>query len=101
MFKKNQKVKCLITAINEHGIFVKLDNDYTGLIRKNTLKRNKKHKINDIVEAKVTNVKKDKKQVDLVLIENNKYPPLKEMGKGFLPLKKQLPKWINEKLGKS
>ena len=101
-------VKCKITGIEKYGLFVKLDNDYTGLIHISEISDkyirdvNKLFFVGDIIEAKIIEVDEEKKQIKLSLKEKNASKinnlVLQEKGGGFKPLKDNLDYWIEEKL---
>lgn len=105
-YKIGDIVKCDVTGIAEYGVFVKLDNDYVGLIHISEISNKyvnnlqKKFLPGDILEAKIIEVDEDKKQLKLSikdLAKKNNYK-IKEKGKGFEPLKENLNSWVKEKL---
>ncbi len=103
---KDEIVKCEITGITDYGIFVKLENDYTGLIHISEISDKFVNNIGDtyllgdVIEAKVIEVDDEKKQVKLSIKKGNKKRQdfLQEKGHGFEPLKDNLDTWVQEKL---
>lgn len=106
--KKGSIVKCEVSGITDYGVFVKLDEGYSGLIHISELSEKFVSNIErlyikgDIIEAKVIEVDKDKKQVKLSLKDNellnNSKKAIVEKGRGFEPLKESLDLWVKEKL---
>jgi len=101
-------VKGVVTGIQSYGIFVKLENGYTGLIH-----------ISEITDKFVSDVNKFALEGENVYAEvksidnkNKKYilsvkglnyrmdipRKINETVRGFTPLKEHLPLWIEEKL---
>ena len=101
-------VKCEISGITEYGIFVKLDNGYSGLIHISQISDKfvnnieKLYIIGEVIEAKVLEIDDEKCQVKLSIKSNekkkSKKAPIEEKGQGFRPLEEKLNYWINEKL---
>ena len=110
-YKVGKIVKGNITGIEKYGIFVNLDNYYSGLIHiselsdsfvKNT---NDFGKVGDTVYAKVLEVDEATNHLKLSLKDiksNNEIKVskthIKETGTGFGKLKENLNIWIEEKL---
>lgn len=108
MYKVGDIVNCFVTGFKEYGIFVKVDNDYNGLIHISEISSSFVNNVKDYAEigekiyAKVIEVDNNTKLLKLSI----KTIDYKEDGKerkekdaaGFLPLKKHLNIWINEKL---
>ena len=101
-------VKCEVSGITDYGVFVKLDNGYSGLIHISELSEKFISNIErlyikgDIVEAKIIEIDEEKKQVKLSLkdeaLTNNNKKTIVEKGRGFAPLKENLDLWVKEKL---
>ena len=97
-----------ITGITEYGIFVRANNDYTGMIHISEITDKyvddigRLYVIGETLEAKILDVDHEKKQIKLSTKELNsgkyKRKPIKEEGRGFEPLKENLDKWVSEKL---
>ncbi len=101
-------VKCEVSGITEYGVFVKLDNGYSGLIHISEVSEKfvsnleRLYITGDIIDAKVIEIDDEKKQVKLS-IKDNKVPRkrkkgIEEKGEGFKPLKEKLNYWVKEKL---
>lgn len=108
MYKKDDIVKCTITGFKDYGIFVKVDNEYDGLIHISEISDNFVKSIPDygdigeIIYAKVLDNDIENHHLKLS-IKNINYKVdgqnIEELEKdGFLPLKKHLNIWINEKI---
>lgn len=101
-------VKCEVTGVTSYGVFVKLEDDYVGLIHISEISEKfvsnieKKYIVGDILEAKVIEIDNEKKQIKLSTKELNKKSKksrkIQEKGQGFAPLKENLDKWVQEKL---
>ena len=108
MYKIGDIVKCTITGFKEYGIFVKIDEEYEGLIHISEISesfvRNVSDygEIKDIIYAKVIEVDEENKHLKLSIKNLNYKVDGKTMEErdndGFLPLKKHLNIWINEKV---
>ena len=111
-YKVGDIVKGCVTGIEKYGIFVNLDNYYTGLIHISEISEKFVSNINDYVTIGETISVKiiDKNDDDYHLklsIKNLDYrinkkirTKIKETPKGFNTLKEYLPVWIEEKLHK-
>ncbi len=108
MYKKDDIIKCTITAFKEYGIFVKVDDEYDGLIHISEISDNFVKAVSDygdigeIIYAKVLDNDVNNHHLKLS-IKNINYKVdgknIEELEKdGFLPLKKHLNIWINEKI---
>ena len=102
-------VKGEVTGIESYGIFIKIDNDYKGLIHISEITNNFVRDVNDFVElgewiyAKIIDVDKDNKNLRLSIKGlnykvNNKDQKVKESIRGFSPLQENLSKWTEETL---
>ncbi len=110
-YKKGKVVKGNITGIMDYGIFVSLDNYYSGLIHisevSNDFVKNIKDygEIGETIYVKILDVddslnhtKLSIKDIDYRMDGKSKKMPIKETGTGFEQLKNNLDKWINDKL---
>lgn len=107
-YKENEIVEGLVTGIEQYGIFVSLDEYYSGLIHISEISDGFVKDINNVVNIGETirvrvlesdddsfHVKLSIKDLDY-RINRNKIKII-ETGSGFGILKEQLPVWINEK----
>ncbi|MDD2469402.1 MAG: S1 RNA-binding domain-containing protein [Bacilli bacterium] len=111
-YKKGKIVKGSITGIEKYGIFVNLDNYYSGLIHISEISNNFVKDVNNYVEmgetiyVKVIDVDEDANQVKLSIKDfdyrikkpGNDVSTIKEVGTGFVALKEKRSVWIDEKL---
>jgi predicted RNA-binding protein with RPS1 domain len=108
-YQKGQVIKCQVTGIEKYGIFVKVDNEYTGLIHiseiSNDFVRNIDDyvKIDDNIYAQIIEVDKTNNQLklsikDLDYKETGEKKKSLEAAHGFKPLAEALPNWTNEKI---
>lgn len=102
-YNVNDIISVVVTSIENYGAFVKIDDEYTGLIHISEINGkyikniNKYFKINNSIKAKILEVDEEKKQIKLTLkdIKNkNNKNKLYEVGHGFDLLEENLPKWI-------
>lgn len=108
MFKIGDTVKCIVTGFKEYGIFVKMNEDYSGLIHISEISNSFVHNVTDYTEvgeniyAKVIGIDEKSKRLKLSIKNINYKIDGKEMSEsnkdGFQPLKEHLGIWINEKL---
>lgn len=108
MFKKDDIVKCIVTGIKDYGIFVKIDENYRGLIHISQITPYFVRNVSDYVEigeeiyAKILETDEENKHLKLTIKDINYKVDgnnIKEIDKnGFMPLKKNLNIWINEKI---
>ena len=108
MYKINDVINVNVTSIVNYGVFIKADDDYTGLIHISEINGeyikniNTYFKINSIIKAKIIGIDEEKKHLSLStkniiqLNKDRKQNSLKESGSGFDELKSNLPKWIDE-----
>ena len=104
----DEKVKGVITGITKYGIFVKIDDEYTGLVHISEISDKyiedikKIYVIGESIEAIIVSIDEGKKQIKLSSKEINSKSKLektlKEDGRGFAPLKEKLDFWIEKKL---
>jgi len=111
-YKKGKIVKGSITGIEKYGIFVNLDNYYSGLIHISEISKSFVKDVKDYVEvgetiyAKVIDVDETENHVKLSIkdidyrIKNNKtkVSSIKEVGTGFIALEENRKVWIRNKL---
>ena len=106
-YKIGDIIKCEITGISSFGIFVKTEFDYNGLVHISEISNKyvsnieKRYLVNDIIEAKIIDINEEKKQLSLSIkqISQKKQKRIiEEKGDGFIPLKKNLNIWVEEKL---
>ncbi len=109
-YEKGKIVTGQVTGIEKYGIFVSLDEFYSGLIHISEISDGFVKNINDYVNigetirAKVVEADDEAYHVKLS-IKNMNYRTiqrrkncLQEKGRGFSPLEENLPNWISEKL---
>lgn len=109
-YKKDDIIKGTITGIENYGIFVKLDNEYSGLIHISEISESYVKDVNDYakigasIDVKVIEIDESKQQIKLSIKrinnENNKKRRNKiiETKSGFKHLKEKLNVWISEKM---
>ena len=108
-YRKGSIVKGIVTGIESYGIFVSLDDYYTGLIHiseiSNKFVKNPKNFVNvgDEIEVEIIGVDEEQCHLNLSLkhfeVENRKRrKKIVETEKGFSTLSKNLPNWIDEQL---
>lgn len=101
-------VKGEITGVTPYGVFVSLEDDYSGLVHisevSNKYVKNleKLFNIGDIINVKILELDESKnhaklsiKKIDYKVEQSLSMIP--ESGKGFELLEENLPKWTNEK----
>ena len=98
--KVGNVVKGTVTGIQKYGIFVKLNDEYSGLIHVKDV--NKYASVGEKIFVEINSINEDNKTCILTvkglnyrIIDN---PKIKESVRGFTPLKQHLPLWIDEKL---
>ena len=103
-YKKGDLVSGIVSGITKYGIFLNLENDYSGLIHISEISENFVRNVNDYINikekiwARIIEVDEKNKQLKLS-IKNIDY---KGDGKkikvtddnGFLPLKEKLDEWV-------
>lgn len=106
--KVGSVVKGVVTGIQSYGIFVKVNEEYTGLIHISEITEkfvkdvSKYANVGESIYVEINDIdKKNKKCILTVkglnyrIVEN---PKIRESVRGFTPLKQHLPIWIEEKL---
>ena len=107
-FSVGSVVKGVVTGIQSYGIFVKLDNGYTGLIHISEITDKFVSDVNrfankgENVYAEVKSIDEDNKKC-ILSVKGLNYRAdiprkINETVRGFTPLKEHLPIWIEEKL---
>ena len=113
-YKKGKVVKATVTGIESYGVFVSLDEYYSGLIHISEISHDFVHNIHDFVkigeEINVEILEVDEELSQLKLrIKNINYRDFKQRPKrkiketplGFKTLEYKLPIWIEQKLQKN
>ena len=107
MYKKGDIIKCQVTGYKDFGIFVKIDQNFTGLIHISEISDNFVKNISDYINlnefiyAKIIDIDWPNNRLSLS-IKNVNYKLdnkglLENNDNGFIPLKKELNIWINDK----
>ncbi len=98
-----------ISGITKYGVFVRLEDNYNGLIHISEISNNfvgdinKLYSIGSIINVKILDIDENKLQVKLS-IKKMKNPSKQrnkkiiENGNGFIPLKEKMPEWIKNKM---
>lgn len=110
-YKIGKIVKGNITGVEKYGIFVNLDNFYSGLIHISEVSKdfvkdiNKFGEVGETIFVKVLEVDENTNHVKLSIKDINyratrrsAMSKIHEEGTGFLPLMNSLNGWIDEKL---
>jgi general stress protein 13 len=109
-YEKGKIITGCVTGIENYGIFVTLDEYYSGLIHISEISNNFVRNISDYVnvgetiKAKVVDIDDENCHVKLSIkdidyrINNQKRTKIIETNEGFIPLKNNLDKWIDNKL---
>lgn len=110
LYKKDQIVNVKITAIEPYGAFVKVDNEYSGLIHISEINGlyikdiNSILKIGKYVKARILDIDNEKKQIKLSMILNKNVKTKKRRyglngtNLGFDLFDEILPEWIEMKM---
>ena len=109
-YKIGDIIKGEVSGIEEYGIFVRLENNYNGLIHiseitdgfVNDIKRYVE--VGEIIYVHVLDIEEKSKQMKLSIKninykEDGKTQKIAESLRGFLPLQEKLPEWVEEKCG--
>jgi len=106
--KKGDIIKGKVTGIEPYGIFVQFEDDYNGLVHISEISEEFVRDIHNFVEidemiyCQVIEVGEEKKLKLSIKDINYKSTPInsdvEETRLGFLPLKEQIDKWIEEKI---
>ena len=109
-YEKGKIITGCVTGIESYGIFVTLDEYYSGLIHISEISTNFVRNINDYVnigetiKAKVVDTDDENYHIKLSIkdidyrINNQKKTKIVETNEGFMPLKNNMERWINSKL---
>ena len=108
-FKIGDIVKGQVTGITKYGVFVSLEDDYTGLVHisevsdKYVKDLKEKFMIGDVVNVKIIDIDDSKCHVKLSIKETQPKVKkgnikLEEGGIGFEPLQNSLAGWVESKL---
>lgn len=104
-YKIGDTVKGKVTGVEKYGIFLLIDDGYTGLIHISEISEKFVRNVFDYVQldeviiSKIIEIDDDNKRLKLTIknldyrIEDNKK---KEDNNGFCLLKEKLPEWISE-----
>lgn len=100
-------VEGVVTGIKDYGIFVKINNDYSGLIHISEISNRYVNNINEYVSigehiyVLIKSIDYNNKRCVLSIKDINYRPnaehKIRETLHGFATLKEQLPKWIESK----
>lgn len=110
-YKEGNIIKCLVSGVEPYGIFVKIGEDYSGLIHISEISNKYVQnisdyvKINEIIYAKILKIDKKNCQMNLSIKDisykmksNGKRKKIVETKQGFNTLAYKLPYWIEENL---
>ena len=102
-YKIGDIITVSITSIVPYGVFVKVDDDYTGLIHISEISNSyinnieKYFKLETTLKTKIISIDEEKKHLSLSMKDEKlKKNDLREVGSGFDELKNKLPNWIDE-----
>ena len=108
MIKKGDIVKCYVTGFKDYGIFVKVDDEFDGLIHISEISEAFVRNVSDYSEigeeiyAKVIEIDEENKHIKLSIKDLNYKVDGSDISEiqenGFLPLKEKLDEWVEEKL---
>lgn len=109
-YEKGKIVTGQVTGIEKYGIFVSLDEFYSGLIHISEISDGFVKDIKDYVgvgetikakvvetDEKAYHVKLSIKNMNYRIVRKPKFK-LREVARGFAPLEEKLPKWISDKI---
>lgn len=104
-YQKGEVAYGTVTGIEDYGIFLTFDSNYTGLIHISELSIHYVKevsvyaKVGDVIPCIILDIDEESKKMKCS-IKNTDYALEKEsyINHGFAPLKKQLPIWIQEKV---
>lgn len=112
-YEKGRIVTGCVTGIEKYGVFIGLDEFYSGLIHISEISDgfvknvNDYVKIGETIKARVLETDDDNYHVKLSIknidyrINHKKKPSIIEVGEGFKPLEKQLSYWVSQKICKA
>ena len=96
-----------ITGVTKYGVFVSLEDNYTGMIHISEVSNkyienlNEIFKIGDLIKVKILSIDENKLQVKLSIKKignQSKRKGIEENGEGFELLRQNLSVWIDEKI---
>jgi predicted RNA-binding protein with RPS1 domain len=108
MYKVGDVINCTVCGVESYGIFIRTDDDYTGLIHISEISSDFVRNVSDYakvgerIKCQILEVDDNLKQLKLTI----KYLNFKEgysreeishLDHGFDTLKEKLPEWIEEK----
>ena len=107
--KLNNIVKGQVTGITPYGVFVSLEDDYSGLVHISEVSNkfvknlNDLFSIGDIINVKVLDINEDKREVKLSIKKidykvEHQLSMIPESGSGFGLLHANLKNWTNQKI---
>ena len=110
-YEIGQIIKGIVTGIEKYGIFLNINNKYTGLIHISEISdkyvKNVEDyvSLNESIKAKIIGIDVNEKQLKLSIkgLKNYRYTKkynnvIHETPKGFNTLREKLPKWIETKM---
>lgn len=108
MYKINDVINCTVCGIEKYGIFIRTDDDYTGLIHISEISSDFVRNVGDYakvgekIKCQVLDVNDDAKQLKLTIKylnfkEGYSREEISKLDSGFDTLKSKLPEWIKEK----
>lgn len=108
MYKIGDVINCIVCGVENYGIFIRTDDDYTGLIHISEISSDFVRNVSDYakvgerIKCQILEVNEELKQLKLTI----KYLNFKEgysreeishLDHGFDTLSQKLPEWIEEK----
>lgn len=108
-YKKGDIVKGTVSGLTDYGIFVRINDEYDGLVHISSISDRFVRNIgdyaslNDIINVEILDIDEESKKMKLS-IKNIQYKDKTIMGRitetehGFETLKNQLPTWIEKNL---
>ncbi|MGM9834669.1 MAG: S1 RNA-binding domain-containing protein [Bacilli bacterium] len=108
-YKVGDVIKGQVTGVEKYGVFLNVDNEYSGLIHISEISPGFVRNVNDYVSideeiyAKIIDIDEEEKRLKLSIkgldYRNNMHQDtIIDDEKGFAPLKAHLESWILEKL---
>lgn len=108
-FKVGEIVKGQVTGVIKYGVFVSLEDDYSGLVHisevssKYVADLKEMFRIGDVIKVKIIDIDEDKMHAKLSIKEINPKvevgkSKIEEAGVGFELLEESLPEWIDTKI---
>lgn len=108
MYKVDDVINCTVCGIEKYGIFVRTDDNYTGLIHISEISSDFVRNVGDYVKigekikCQIMSVDEELHQLKLTIKHLNFKDgycreEISKLDKGFDTLKEKLPEWIEEK----